>query len=140
MFDAINHLTSPRDVQRCFQRVYDALLPGGYFVFDVNNELCFRTVWRQTEAIHGDDYTIILQNSFAMRKRLAKSHVTLFVKKGNYFERKTETIRERYYPRQEIDSALRRVGFCMLECEDFNFTPNPLVGEIKTWWVVRRES
>jgi hypothetical protein len=49
-----------------------------------------------------------------------------------------ETVRERYYPRDEIGELLRRAGFQVLESADFNFTPNQLVGEIKTWWVARK--
>ena len=34
--DSINHLTSPQDVQRTFDRVSLFLNPGGYFIFDAN--------------------------------------------------------------------------------------------------------
>ncbi len=138
MFDAINHLTSSRDVLRCFRGVHAALQPSGYFIFDVNNELCYRTVWRQTDVIHEPDFTIILQNSFDAPKRRAESNVTLFLRRGKMFERKAEIVRERFYPQDEIGELLRRAGFAVLESGDFNFTPDPMVGEIKTWWVARR--
>jgi SAM-dependent methyltransferase len=138
LFDAVNHLTSSRALFNCFRRVNAALIPGGYFIFDVNNELCYKAVWRQTEVIREKDFTMVLENSFNAPRRIGKSRVTLFVRRGDLFERKEEKVRERYYPRDEIEEFLRRAGFQVLESADFNFTPNPLVGEVKTWWVARR--
>ena len=138
LFDALNHLTSPRALQRCFHNVHAALVPGGFFIFDLNNELCYRTVWRQTDVIHQKDFTMALENSFDLHRRIGNCRVTLFVRRGEVFERKTETVRERYYPKPEIGELLRRSGFEILESSDFNFTTNPLVGDVKTWWVARR--
>lgn len=138
MFDAVNHLTSANALLSCFRSVYSALIPGGYFIFDANNERCYKTVWRQTEVTHEKRFTVILENSFDVPTRIGKSRVTLFVRRGDLFERKMETVRERYYPRDEIEHMLRRAGFQVLESTDFNFTPHPLVGEIKTWWVGRK--
>jgi 2-polyprenyl-3-methyl-5-hydroxy-6-metoxy-1,4-benzoquinol methylase len=139
MFDAINHLTSHTDVLRCFRGVNAVLETGGYFVFDVNNELCYKTVWRQTDVIHEPDFTIILQNSFDAGKRRAESDVTLFLRNGTLFRKKTEIVRERFYPRDEIRDLLDRADFTVMECDDFNFTPDPMVGEVKTWWVARKK-
>jgi SAM-dependent methyltransferase len=138
MFDAVNHLTSSRALFNCFRRVNSTLIPGGYFIFDVNNELCYETIWRQTEVIHEEDFTMVLENTFDAPTRIGRSRVTLFMRRGDLFERKVETVRERYYPQDEIGELLRLAGFQVLESADFNFTPNPLVGEIKTWWVARK--
>jgi len=49
MFDSLNHLLTVSDLQAAFRRVFAALHPGGHFVFDVNNELCYTTLWGHTE-------------------------------------------------------------------------------------------
>ena len=36
--DAVNHIGNLRDVASIFQNVYDCLVPGGWFVFDLLNE------------------------------------------------------------------------------------------------------
>ncbi len=138
LFDAANHVTSPRSLLKCFRNVHAALIPGGFFIFDVNNELCYRTVWRQTEVLHEKGFTMVLENSFHIPRKLGVSRVTLFIQRGDLFEMKKEIVRERYYPRAEMVELLRRAGFEVLENRDFNFTSNPLVGEIKTWWVARK--
>jgi hypothetical protein len=33
---------------------------------------------------------------------------------------------------------LEKAGFVVRECEEFNFTSNPGVGNIKTWWVAQK--
>ena len=139
MFDAINHLRSTRDVLRCFRAAHRALRPGGYFVFDVNNELCYRTVWRQTDVINEPDFTVILQNSYDAKRKGARSNVTMFIRDGEEFEKKTEVVLERYYPPEQLENLLGLSGFQVMESEDFNFVHDPLVGKIKTWWVVKKE-
>jgi len=138
LFDSLNHLLSVRDVQKAFRRVYATLLPGGYFVFDLNNELCYRTLWTQNEVIHQDDFTIALQNTYHPRKRLGESHVTLFVRRGRVFERMSETVLERLYSIDQITLLLEQAGFRSLENTDFNFTDRPEIGNIKTWWVAQK--
>ena len=138
LFDSLNHLPTESDLFRTFQAIHETLHEGGYFIFDLNNELCFKTLWRQTETIHHREFTMILQNSYDAPARSATSNVTLFLKKGQQFEKQTEAVRERYFPGEEVESLLRRAGFSVLESEDFNFTPIPQVGKIKTWWVARK--
>ena len=86
LFDAVNHLMSPGALLRCFRNVHKTLTARGFFIFDVNNELCYRTVWRQTEVIHEKDFTMVLENSFDIPRRLGKSQVTLFLRRGELFE------------------------------------------------------
>jgi hypothetical protein len=61
----------------------------------------------------------------------------MFLRRDGTFEKKTETVVERYYPPQEVEKLLRSSGFHVVESEDFNFSHDPLVGKIKTWWVAR---
>ncbi len=138
MFDSINHLLSPRDLLRTFRGVHAALVPGGYFIFDTNNERCYRTVWRQTQTVDHRDFTLILRNSYDRERRRAMVRLTLFEREGSVHTRSDETVRERCYANAEIRNALRRAGFEILRCEDFNFTADADVGKIKTWWVVQR--
>ena len=138
MFDSLNHLISPAELLTVFLGVYATLEDGGIFIFDVNNQLCFKTLWKQTETIHHEDFTMILQNTYQPATRMADSQVTVFLKNGDRYERLAEVVRERYYPKEEVASLLQRAGFSVLQSEDFNFTGNPQVGKIKTWWVARK--
>jgi cyclopropane fatty-acyl-phospholipid synthase-like methyltransferase len=139
MFDAVNHLMTERALASCFRSTAAALVRGGYFVFDVNTLHCYETVWRQTESFEGDNFTLILQNAFDGDRDVASSAVTLFQRRGRRYEKSGEIVHERYYPADIIRSNLEQSGFRVLDCEDFNFTHNPLVGDIKTWWVAQKK-
>jgi SAM-dependent methyltransferase len=138
MFDSVNHILSRRDLLKVFRGVAGALNPGGYFIFDVNNELCFRKLWKHTGTVHHRDFTLIMQNRYERARRRAYSFVTLFLRAGNRYERLAEIVQERWYTKPEIRGVLREAGFEVLENEDFNFTDVPEVGAIKTWWVARK--
>ena len=139
LFDSLNHLTSRRDLLQTFRRVNRALVPGGYFMFDLNNERCFRLLWTRTESVDADGFTLILQNRYDRTRRNAYSFVSLFLREGDTYRRSGEIVRERYYPRTEVRELLNQADFRVLECADFNFTDVPEVGKIKTWWVVRKK-
>jgi SAM-dependent methyltransferase len=135
LFDSINHLSNRKDLLKTFRSVRRALSDGGYFVFDVNNERCYRTLWMQSETIRHKDFTMILRNSYSPVLRRATSHVTLFLCEGDRRTRMTERVRERCFTNQEIAGALTEAGFSVLLTEDFNFDNDPKMGKLKTWWV-----
>jgi SAM-dependent methyltransferase len=138
MFDSVNHILTHRDLLRAFRGVAGALAPGGFFVFDVNNELCFKKLWNSTQAVHHRDFTLIMQNRYERQRRRAYSFVTLFQRSGNRYERLAEIVQERWYSKPDVRKLLRDAGFEVLESTDFNFTDVPEVGRIKTWWVARK--
>lgn len=132
LFDSLNHLLTPEDLARTFRRIRLALLSSGYFIFDVNNERCFTTLWTQSETVTGKGFTLLLENSYDRLARGAVSNVTITLNEGTLLQ---ETVRERFYPADEIRHLLQQEGFSVKQCEDFNFTSNPAVGKLKTWWV-----
>ncbi len=138
MFDSINHLPAAGDVLATFRSVYASLREGGFFIFDVNNERCYRTLWTRNEAMHGKDFSVLLQNAYSPERRAACSYVTVFLKVDGLFERRQEMICERYFPRDELRSLLKRAGFQVRQVEDFSFTSDPSLGKLKTWWVLRK--
>jgi SAM-dependent methyltransferase len=138
MFDSINHLPASKDVLATFRAVYRSLHEGGFFIFDVNNERCYRTLWTRNEAVHRKDFSVILQNAYSPERRAACSYVTVFLKVSDHFQRRQEMICERYYSRGELRGFLKMAGFQLREVEDFSFTSDPSLGKIKTWWVLRK--
>jgi SAM-dependent methyltransferase len=137
-FDSLNHLTSKLDLKATVRRVHSVLVPSGYFIFDVNNELCFRRLWTRTDMIEHRDFTLVLKNRYNAGRRLAHSEASIFFNVGNRFEEYTEVVKERCYTDKELLDVLKHSGFRVLERTDFNFTREPSLGKIKTWWVAQR--
>jgi len=137
LFDTLNHLTRPRDLLAAFRCIRAALLPGGYLIFDLNDELCFKTLWTQTQTVDHRDFTLILNNSYDARRKMAASRVTMFFREGDRFRREHETVRERCYPDSEVSGLLQKAGFAIRESTPFNFSSLPHIGRLKTWWVAQ---
>ncbi len=133
MFDTLNHVSSAEDLFATFQGVHSALVPGGYFMFDLNNERCYATLWTQNEVIRHRDFTLLLENSYDATSGRARSLVTLTPRGGG--ARMTEMVEELLFPAAEVHTLLERAGFRVCLTEDFAFPDVPEVGLLKTWWV-----
>ncbi len=134
-FDSLNHLMTTGDLGVAFRRVRESVVPGGWFIFDTSTERCFTTLWTRSETFHERDFSIVLDNSYDRAARSAICHVTLNVNRDGGIVRLSETVRERFYTTDEVSGLLAEAAFTVRECEDFNFTSNPAVGKLKTWWV-----
>jgi ubiquinone/menaquinone biosynthesis C-methylase UbiE len=134
-FDSLNHLLTPADLEEAIRRIRRSLLPGGWFIFDTSTERCFTSLWTKSETFQESDFSIILDNAYDSVLRSAVCNVTLNVVRNGGTERLTETVRERFYTAEEVAGILVRESFAVRECRDFNFTSNPAVGKLKTWWV-----
>jgi SAM-dependent methyltransferase len=138
LFDSINHITSKKELQATFRRVHACLVRGGYFLFDLNNEHCFKTIWTQNSTIGHKDFTMAFRNNYNSRTHIAKCVVSIKMHGSHEHVPRVETVTERWYPENEIACVLELAGFHIRQVEDFNFTDRPEVGKIKTWWVVQK--
>jgi SAM-dependent methyltransferase len=134
-FDSLNHLMTASDLGLTFRRIRASLIPGGWFIFDTSTERCFATLWTKSETFHLRDFSIELNNSYDRAARSARCNVTLSVSTQEGTGKLHETVRERFYTEDEVRELLGSASFAVRECEDFNFTLNPAVGKLKTWWV-----
>ena len=135
MFDSLNHLLTEGELLKTFRSVRGCLETGGFFVFDLNNERCFKSLWTKNGATHHRDFTLVLENSYNPGLRLARSRVTLFLRHGRQYRRHTEAVWERCFTRREVARMLRKAGFRVRSYEEFSFTADPGLGPIKSWWV-----
>jgi len=138
MFDSLNHLTTLRDLRVTFRGMRSALNPGGWVIFDVNNDACYRTLWHGTQTLEHHDFVLRFTNSYNPVRRLARSHVNVQWRGKRRRPDQEEVVVERCFTRSELRSALTMNGFRVLESDDFNFAGIPEVGELKMWWVAKR--
>jgi SAM-dependent methyltransferase len=138
VFDSLNHLLTPKDLKAAFRRVHAAVAPGGWFMFDVNNERCFRLLWTREQSLTHRDFTLLLENTYDARRHRARSRVRILLPTPGRPVVLSETVHERCFDPPEIQSLLTESGFDVDEQEDFNPTGRARVGKIKSWWVARR--
>jgi len=107
LFDAKNSL---KELTKLFGRVYDALRPGGVFVFDIAQPGQIRPSPR-IRNFAGPDW-IVLVEAEEDRKRMALTRrIIVFRKSGKLYRRSEETHQLRLYWGSELARALRSIGF-----------------------------
>lgn len=116
-FDSLNHIADLRELLRVFENVYAALRPGGLFVFDLNMEPSFQTLWRGVSAKVSEECVWVLRGSYDPERRMGRAELTIF-RKQHGWRRSDVTIEERCYSEQEVLSALHQAGFRDAECHE----------------------
>lgn len=134
-FDALNHAAEPGGLGRVCARVATALVPGGLFVFDVNNRLGFESWWSGTRTFTGPGWRLTMEADFDADQGLA--HGRAIVERADAPKDQTITeVTERCFAAEDVHAALEAAGFTVLAAEPWTVPPAQAPG--KTWWVARR--
>jgi SAM-dependent methyltransferase len=115
-FDGRN---TQRELARLFQRVHDALRPGGVFIFDIAEP---GRALRRAHA-EGNDWAILFAAE-ASRDLLIR-RMTTFRQVGQLYRRSQETHRLRLYRSSEIAAELRGAGFAVRVLRAYGRMPLP---------------
>lgn len=125
LFDERNSLAS---LKKVFRRVYHALEPGGWFLFDVALVGRIREGRRRTYA-EGPDWACLYEGCEDSRKKTLSRQITSFRLIGDHYQRDSETHRLRLYEREELLEPLRKLGFRVRTLRgygEFKFPPGYL--------------
>lgn len=124
--DGVNYLTSQKDVESFFSHAADCLKPGGLLLFDVSSAYKYREILAcNTFTEETDDYAYIWKNNYDPISKLCEMTLTAFVKRGEQFDRFTETHLQRSYSEDELTCALSKAGFAVIRSYDA-FTRDPV--------------
>jgi SAM-dependent methyltransferase len=114
IFDSVNHLTRLRDLRRFARMVARSLLPGGLFVFDVNDELAFPRLFSGNWTVETKSLYISITASCRADGLRGELRFTVFEHHGRRWKRTNFAIAERNWRRQELMETLRAAGFTIL--------------------------
>ncbi|NLB56061.1 MAG: class I SAM-dependent methyltransferase, partial [Lentisphaerae bacterium] len=118
LVDGVNHITDPRKILKFFFHVKKFLNPGGLFIFDINTRYKLEAVMRNNVFYNIDDDVACIWQCGIDESGISESDITLFVKKGDLYERFDETICERAYDDIEIRKFINDAGFELLGVYD----------------------
>ncbi len=140
--DALNHVGMKQDLQRVANAVARALLPGGHFLFDVNNARGFKKYWIGNVWVEKPGVLLVMRNGHSGNAQRAWSDVEWFVQDGELWRRHHERVEEICWTRGEIDRALRGAGFVSLRSWDAApFFKNSMVTRgCHTFYLARKAS
>ena len=111
--DSINHLSEKAELTACFDCISQYLLPNGIFIFDVNSQYKFETLYaEETYAFETDHAFCVWQNDYDEENHLCDFYITVFTEtKDGSYEREDSHQVERYYSIEELREALDQSGF-----------------------------
>lgn len=113
--DCYNYLPQNR-LQAAFRRAADCLKRGGIFWADVSSAYKLRE--KVANNMFADDREDVTYLSFnALKEDRVEMDVTLFVRKGNVYERFDETHVQYIHEEEDVLSALEGAGFCVRAVE-----------------------
>lgn len=113
-FDSLNYLLKIEDVQSAFARVYSALKPGGWFIFDMNTIFGLAVDWQKQKCYvqqESEDLLELHQTSYDFEKRMATMRITWFIRNEECWQKYEEIHFERAYSVEKIKNALTSAGF-----------------------------
>lgn len=110
--DSLNYLTSPRDVQKTFQRLHLFISPGGLLVFDVNSAAKLAGLDGQVFLDETEDVYCVWRTEYEKRSRICSYWIDLFTRRGDGgWDRAGEEHRQRAYEVEELRAWLLDAGF-----------------------------
>lgn len=112
MYDSLNHLESFEKLRGCFESVYRALKPGGFFIFDLNTKKGLRDNWNSVHLFNNEEITVLNRGFFLEDENMALTKITGFVKnETGLYERFDETIKNTVFDLNLVKKALLAESF-----------------------------
>ncbi|MFW6057098.1 MAG: class I SAM-dependent DNA methyltransferase [Chloroflexota bacterium] len=112
MFDSLNHMMTPGELGAAFRHVHECLVPGGWFLFDLNTETAYLRHWNGFHRIVDADMTVMCSSSYDTRSRRGVFELRFeTASEGSVGD--TVTLRQRCHSYPEISSALERSGLML---------------------------
>ena len=110
--DSVNYVTRPAALRRTFRRAYQALAPGGLFLFDVKTPAALEGADGETCLDEDEDLYCVWRADYYPRRRVCAYGLDLFLRQedGSWL-RGGEYHEEYAYTMEELDGFLREAGF-----------------------------
>lgn len=110
-YDALNHLPGETALQNCFRCVFNSLIGGGYFIFDLNTHTGLRN-WNGILVRPGDEVYLINRGMYDDATIKAWTKITGFVRDDDgHYERFDETVYNTVFEMEAVRGWLVETGF-----------------------------
>jgi SAM-dependent methyltransferase len=138
VFDSLNNLIEPNDLEKTFFNIAKHLVPGGWLAFDINTRQGVRELWEddrfegeiitETEHVH---FSWTHDYDPALELGIVNAHC-----KTDKLEF-TETHFERGYDPSELEPMLVQAGFGFMEFLEFPDSTEPDLDSPRIWCFAR---
>lgn len=136
--DSLDYILNPADCKEAIRRVYQALNPGGIFIFDVNTPEKLRAMDGQVFLDEDDDVYCVWRGEFDERTNICSYGMDLFQREGEVWLRSFEEHQEYAYTRQQLTQYLKDAGFTSIEVFADGLLEDPREGEQRIYFKARK--
>ncbi len=139
LYDSLNYLLEEKDLNQAFQQVHRALVPGGYFIFDMNTVKRLRTILDNRKIFEEEGYYCFWKDVLEPEVPYWKVYLTFFIETENdEMYREDEVHVERAYSLQVIEGLLGDAGFAIeRKYDSYSLFPGSEESE-RVYYVVRK--
>ena len=141
-FDSLNYMLTVKDLNAAFKNAYDALRPGGFYMFDMNTIYGLAVSWMTEQTyIHNEaeDFIEIHRQEFDYENLIATMNITIFKEVGDSWERIDESHHERGYPIADIQFLINQIGFEITGMYDnLSKRTDVQTNSPRVWFIVRK--
>ena len=109
MYDSLNHLLGIEDLGRAFDGIGSCLIPGGWFVFDLNTQVGIEAWGAMSHA--DDEAAFIVEPEFDAVAKRGTFRFVGFRKDGGVWRRTDTRLEQTWFTNDEIHDALTDAGF-----------------------------
>lgn len=106
--DSINHLESIEQVGECFNCVYNSLVDGGIFVFDVNTVYKHKNVLNDNTFVFDEENFFLSWDNEYLGENTVRILLDFFVFNGVNYDRFSEEFCEKAYEISELENKLNK--------------------------------
>jgi SAM-dependent methyltransferase len=140
LYDSLNYMLTLDDLQQVFQRVAQALTPGGVFLGDMNTQVTLEQVWgNNTFFVEDEDMAVVMRSHYEPLTGLSTVDIVGFVRQEDgLYSRFDEHHAEVAYPNARVRHALQEAGLQVEAAHKcFHFDP-PDAHTRRVMWVARK--
>ncbi|MEQ9623158.1 class I SAM-dependent methyltransferase [Coleofasciculus chthonoplastes] len=127
--ECLNYLFDPKSDRasliQLFYRIYNALEPGGVFIFDIVEPGQVAPGIPSQGFTEGEDWVVLVEKLEDSEQELLTRRIITFRKVGEYYRRDEEVHRQQLYQGTDIAKQLRQVGFEVQTMRSYGEYPLP---------------
>jgi len=139
--DSVNYVTSPKKLQKAFERVHLFLMPGGLFLFDINTPEKLTGLDGQVFLDETEDAYCVWRAEYSKRRRVCSYFMDIFRldEESGLWDRGEELHEEYAYTPEELTVYLRRAGFKDIRQYGNLKMRKPIPGEDRIFFAARKD-
>ncbi|HET6384250.1 MAG TPA: class I SAM-dependent methyltransferase [Armatimonadota bacterium] len=140
LYDSLNNILNPGDLERTFKCVRESMAPDALFVFDVNTDYALRAnLFTQENRDPAIPIRYRWESHYDYPTRICTVNMDFWVTEGGRERAFSEVHRQRAYSRADLERMLDEAGITLLGAYDgLSFRP-PLPRTDRMYCVARRK-